>query len=114
MFDNTKHLVYYSSHASPNKRKVSHESLSAGWQERATLLGRGLVKKPVNHWHGYLPLPLSKVTAGNRPAMNKEKNMEIYGLIIGLVIVVPLFIGVCMADKPDTEEQAKTLLGAMD
>lgn len=40
--------------------------------------------------------------------------MEIYGLIIGLVIVVPLFIGVCMADKPDTEEQAKTLLGAMD
>lgn len=50
---------------------------------------------------------------GNRQ-FNKEKEMEIYGLIIGLVIVVPLFARVWMADEPDTEEQAKTLLGALD
>jgi len=39
--------------------------------------------------------------------------MEIYGLIIGLVIVVPLFALVWKEDKPD-EEDAKTLMGALD
>lgn len=46
---------------------------------------------------------------------NKENNMDwIYGLIIGLVIVVPMFVFVWMADEPDAEEQAKTLMGALD
>lgn len=40
--------------------------------------------------------------------------MEIYGLIIGLVVVVPLFALVWMADKPADEEDSKTLMGALD
>lgn len=46
--------------------------------------------------------------------LNKESDMEIYGLIIGLVIVVPLFVRVWAADEPDAEDQAKTLMGALD
>lgn len=38
----------------------------------------------------------------------------IYGLIAGLVVVVPMFVLVCLADEPDAEEQAKTLMGALD
>jgi hypothetical protein len=40
--------------------------------------------------------------------------MEIYGLIIGLAVVVPLFALVWMADEPDAEDKAKTLMGALD
>lgn len=35
-------------------------------------------------------------------------------MIIGLVIVAPLFVWVWLADEPDAEDQAKTLMGALD
>lgn len=38
----------------------------------------------------------------------------IYGLIIGLVVVSPMFALVWLADKPADKEDDKTLLGALD
>lgn len=38
----------------------------------------------------------------------------LYGLVIGFVVVVPMFVLVCREDKLADEEDDKTLLGALD
>lgn len=37
----------------------------------------------------------------------------IFGLLFAVFILLPMFASVCRAEKP-TEEDAKTLLGALD